>query len=91
MLLESTLTSLGIILVQCVLKKLIWDYLVANSVSLLKDRENSAKDTDSKADSKGFIPKLMAIVTSHRFHCKTRSFHMAKHVAHADVVQRDTA
>lgn len=66
-LLESTLTCLRIILVQCVLKKPIWDYLVANFVSLLKDRENSAKDTDSKADRKGFIPKLMAIVNS-RFH-----------------------
>lgn len=74
-LLESTLTSLRIILVQYVLKKPIWDYLVANFVSLLKDRENSAKDTDSKADRKGFIPKLMAIVNS-RFHCKTPSFHM---------------
>lgn len=47
MLLESALTSLRIILVQYVLKKPIWDYLVANTVSLLKDTENSEKDTDS--------------------------------------------
>lgn len=72
---ESTLTSLRITLVQYVLKKPIWDYLVANFVSLLKDTENSAKDTDSKADRKGFIPKLMGILNS-RFHCKAHSFHM---------------
>lgn len=54
MLLESALTSLRIILVQYVLKKPIWDYVVANFVSLLKDTENSEKDTDSKAIRKGF-------------------------------------
>lgn len=75
MLLESALTSLRIILVQYVLKKPIWDYLVANFVSLLKDTENSAKNTGSKAIRKSFIPKLMAMVNS-RFHCKTHSFHM---------------
>lgn len=74
MLLESALTSLRIILVQYVLKKPIWDYLVANTVSLLKDTENSEKDTDSKAIRKGFR-KLMATVNN-RFHCKTHSFHM---------------
>lgn len=75
MLLGSTLISLRIILVQYVLKKPIWDYLVANFVSLLKDTKNSAKDTHSKAVRKGFIPKLTAMANS-SFHCKTHSFHM---------------
>lgn len=70
MLLESALTCLRITLVQYVLKKPIWDYLVANFVSLLKGTENSAKDIDSKAVRKDFIPKLIASVNS-RFHCKT--------------------
>lgn len=78
MLLESALTCLRITLVQYVLRKPIWDYLVANFVSLLKDTENSAKDIDSKAVRKGFIPKLIALVNS-RFHCKTFLSHATTH------------
>lgn len=49
---ESAPTSLRIILAQRVLKKPIWDCLVADFVSLLKDTEISATDTASKAVGK---------------------------------------
>ena len=75
MLLESALTSLRIILAQYVLKKPIWDCLVADFVSLLKDAENSATDIASKAAGKVVFSKLMATVNS-RLHVKTHSFYM---------------
>lgn len=75
---------------QYVHKRPIWDCLIADFGSVLKDTEDSATVSTTKAVGKVVFSTLMATVNS-RLHVKTHSFYMPQHVGHhlKDVLLQD--